>query len=353
MTLSGNLGFVSLDEVLRLLTRSNQHGRVEVKGEGISGRVYLGQDGIDLASTTDDASLQALLVTAGMADNQLPSAAGETIVPLLREITVESIYQLSRSGGDFEVFQGDTTPYASPRAFELESALAEVRQRAADWQEVSKRVPDLTAPVMFVRDLEGREEVKVSQDAWKVLSEIGRGRSVREMAASLGTTDFWTARVTAQLLDDGLVSTTSPGETYSAPVPVAAQPAVQPEPEGEPPVEPEAEPEGEPARPATEIEDKGGFDPNQSWWSEPEREAAEEPEEPIFQESAELESFTDEQEDSGDETETDLEEDTEAFLEKVFSELEPKDPPAEEEKEEGYGLLRRRRLGSMRDLSND
>ena len=176
--LSGNLGFVSLDEVLRLLTRSSQQGRVEVKGEGVRGRVFLGRDGIDLATTIDEASLQALLVRAGLAEGELPRSAEEPIVALLREVTVESLYQLSRSGGDFEVFQGDTTPYASPRPFDLESALADVRQRAADWQEVSQRVPDLTVPVMFVRDLEGRDEVKISREAWKVLSEIGRGQVV-------------------------------------------------------------------------------------------------------------------------------------------------------------------------------
>ena len=47
-----------------------------------------------------------------------------------------------------------------------------------------------------------------------------------------------------------------------------------------------------------------------------------------------------------------VEEDTEAFLEKVFSEL---DSPDEEQatEEEGYGLLRRRRMGAIRDVAGD
>ena len=45
-----------------------------------------------------------------------------------------------------------------------------------------------------------------------------------------------------------------------------------------------------------------------------------------------------------------VEEDTEAFLEKVFSELET---PEDEPEEEGYGLLRRRRMGAIRDHSSD
>jgi hypothetical protein len=47
---------------------------------------------------------------------------------------------------------------------------------------------------------------------------------------------------------------------------------------------------------------------------------------------------------------SDVEGDTEAFLEKVFSELDSSEPESEEE---GYGLLRRRRMGSLRDFSSD
>jgi hypothetical protein len=52
VSLSGNLGFVSLDEVLRLLTRSKQRGSVDVRGEQIRGRVFITKDGIGLAQVT-------------------------------------------------------------------------------------------------------------------------------------------------------------------------------------------------------------------------------------------------------------------------------------------------------------
>ena len=50
-----------------------------------------------------------------------------------------------------------------------------------------------------------------------------------------------------------------------------------------------------------------------------------------------------------DDEDGEVEEDTEAFLEKVFSELDS----STDEEEEGYGLLRRRRMGVMRDSSRD
>ena len=49
---------------------------------------------------------------------------------------------------------------------------------------------------------------------------------------------------------------------------------------------------------------------------------------------------------------TDVEEDTEAFLEKVFSELDDSSDEKEDQ-EEGYGLLRRRRMGAIRDIAGD
>src|SRR5690606_23155301 len=66
-------------------------------------------------------------------------------------------------------------------------------------------------------------------------------------------------------------------------------------------------------------------DPNASWWVEPEETAA-----PAEEEVAE---------------------DTEAFLEKVFSGIGGEEEP-EQRQEEGSGLLRRRRLGVMRDVAD-
>ncbi len=94
-------------------------------------------------------------------------------------------------------------------------------------------------------------------------------------------------------------------------------------------------------------------DPNDSWWQEPEDEAStddqdEEVEPAVVAEGlSEMPSVSD-HDDSGDGS--DVEEDTEAFLEKVFSELES---TPESKAEEGHGLLRRRRMGTLRDFSSD
>lgn len=387
MSLSGNLGFVSLDEVLRLLSRSKQRGAVNVRGDVFNGRVFIGTEGISLATTYDDANLKRHLTHAQVADESLLSEieAGHSamtemgdsvfLIELLREMTVESIYQMGKRGLDFEVYEGQTTPYGSPQPFDLEAILSDSARRADDWQTVSRLVPDLGSVIRFERDLGTREEVSVDADAWKVLSEVGFGSSVEEIADRLGTTEFWTARVAGHLIEDSLLANQVEEET----------PVVADGPAEEAFTAWEADTaEWEPEAPSGNGE-AIQVDPDQSWWQEPEddgepdtdeetvtaetptEETTEAASESMFgrfapgarksdtepaDEIAESDAVVDEAPVVADAQDTaEVEEDTEAFLEKVFSELESADET--ESEEEGYGLLRRRRMGAIRDNSID
>lgn len=350
MSLSGNLGFVSLDEVLRLLIRSKQQGAVEVRGRSVNGRVFVVSTGIDLATTLDDEVLREHLTRSGLVDESKLKAveAGEitlaqasndvdSLLALMREMAVESLYQLKDNGEVFQVYESQTTPYAAPETFELESLLADAHRRESEWAEVTKVIPDMGAIVRFATDLGPRDRVEIPRDGWKILTQVESGSSVREIAEKLGTTGFWTARIAADLVEEDLLVV-----HYTAP-------------EGTPIVVDEAA--------ASEERD---LDPSQSWWEEPAPE--EEPAAAVVQEAAveEIESVgpsaeapveepAPEYELAGGplaaaEESSDVEEDTEAFLEKVFSELET-DP--EETEEEGFGLLRRRRMGVLRDTGDE
>ncbi|HUG07499.1 MAG TPA: DUF4388 domain-containing protein [Acidimicrobiia bacterium] len=379
MSLSGNLGFVPIDEVLRLLTRSKQQGAVDVTGEGLRGRVFVGRGGIDLATTSSDTELHRHLVNSGFADERMLSrvtsaettlaAIGESnqaLIALLREMTVESLHQIAERGGDFEVHEGLTTPYASPKSFDLEALLQDAEDRRREWATVAERVPDLSTPLRFRRDLGDREEVTIKVDQWKVLSEIGNGASISEIADRLGTTEFWTARTTAHLVDTALIML----ESTSAPV-VDSEP-VEPElaemddgysaqddsasdPEPVETVEPVEHESAQPVFAAPQDSPEEDVDPSESWWQEPQDE-----QEPVAEEGSAAPEVVSEGlseipavEDSHDEDDEvdgdDVEGDTEAFLERVFSELETSEPEAEE----GHGLLRRRRMGTLRDFSSD
>lgn len=402
MTLSGNLGFVPIDEILRLLTRSGQQGAVEVAGNGLRGRVFVGKGGIDLATTSEDADLHRHLVNSGYSDeNSLRRVtSGETtlaaiaesnqaIVDLIREMTVESLYQISHRGDEFEVHEGAISQYASPKSFELEALLSDASDREKEWTNVSDVVPSVTGVISFRRDLGEREEVAVKHDDWKVLSEIGTGASIAEIADHLGTTEFWTARVAARLVKSDLIelgSTTSsvapaasPESDWSAPVDDKAvagaesdwsapvdndastmeeaqyeedsyeTPAVAQEARGE--LEADSEPAAEDVfvgQESSADSEEGAHD--SSWWQEPKGEETTEDQGPqtpevVGENLSEMPSVAD----HSDTNDEDVEEDTEAFLEKVFSELESTEPEAEE----GHGLLRRRRMGTLRDFSSD
>ncbi|MEE9178559.1 MAG: DUF4388 domain-containing protein [Acidimicrobiia bacterium] len=379
VSLSGNLGFVSLDEVLRLLTRSSQKGSVDVSGQNVRGRIFVTKDGLALATTFNDEGIHRYLVKSGLVDEDILASveSGRTtlapdvessvgaIVDLLREITVESIYQLGLNGDSFEVEEGAETPYASPKPFDLESIIDDSKQRLTDWAEVSQTVTNLDENMSLSRDLGERSEVSISRDAWRVLSEIGSGSSVVTIAGELGTTDFWAARVAASLIDEKLLVVDEVHSSVEVQTPAGgAESFSDAEVVSEPPDE--------------------DLDPNESWWEEPEAEDGEQdasseeipaaetveaPEDEVaegkttsifgaFAPGASKEPAAVVKEDlsqvpmvdEGDDDE--VEDDTEAFLEKVFSELD-NSSDEEEGEEEGYGLLRRRRMGAMRDTSGD
>ncbi len=404
MALSGNLGFVPLDEVLRLLMRSDQRGSVDVRGEDIRGRIFIGKKGISLATTAEDRDLHKHLVNSGYVDDGLlrKVVSGEatfsdlgdresSIIDLLREMTIESLYHLNVKGATFEVAEGASSPYGSPRPFELEAALDDSRRRADEWATVHQVIGDLDSTIRMNRDPGDLEEIKINREAWRLLCELGSGASVKLMAERLGTTEFWIAKVAAELADQELLILTEEFVEELTPEPYAVPYA-------------------------TDVpEDKG---PSESWWVEPEDEettaeateipvaevtetpaaeytdtpAADESEEPAgtgstsrfghFVRAAtgqepiaapvesfeapepEADAFPDvyaevpSSEPAAEVAEADaegvegVEEDTEAFLEKVFSQLEVNGQADIEE--EGHGLLRRRRMGSvLKEIDED
>lgn len=389
MSLSGSLSFVTIDEVLRLLTRSKQQGSLDVTGNALRGRVFIGESGIDLATIWTEDELHRHLINSGLADESdlrrvtteattLAAIAenNQDIIDLIREMTVESLYQMGQKGEDFVVREGASTPYASPKSFELEHLIQDAEARERDWNTVSDLVPDLTGPIALRRDLGEREEVTIKVDDWKVLSEIGAGASVDQIAEKLGTTTFWTAKVTSRLIQHDLVEPVpteqeepvedrhswqeetreihAPEEIHEESAEELVQAGVVEEsaPEQYTSDEYEYEPAAETSADQPETEDAFAepaedeeVNPNESWWQEPaegEDTADESTETPevVAENLSEIPSTADAEE---------VEEDTEAFLEKVFSELETSEPEADE----GHGLLRRRRMGSLRDFSSD
>jgi hypothetical protein len=374
-----------LEEVLRLLTRSDQRGSVDVRGEDVRGRVFIGKKGVSLATTAEDRDLHKHLVNSGYVDDGFlrKVAAGEStfadlgdreasIVELLREITIESLYHLTSKGATFEVAEEATSPYASPRPFELESILDDARRRAEEWSDVHAAIGDLETTIRMNRDTGDREEIRINREAWRLLCELGSGASVKTMAERLGTTEFWIARVAADMAEQKLlVLTEELPEPTPAPAPQYAPVVAEEKADESWWVEPE---------PAEDAETSEGPEASEGYTEAEEIPAATEPASRFGhfgrstdapQDYAQADAYEtpaagaeqtqiDEQTPAGAEYEPatgespaeGVEEDTEAFLEKVFSQLEVNGQADVEE--EGHGLLRRRRMGSvLKDIDED
>lgn len=334
MTLSGNLGFVPLDEVLRLLTRAGNAGVVEITNKETRGRIFVTGAGIALATTFDDQDLKDHLVSSGYlssADAAASSAGGrapfnEELVNLIREMTVESIYRMDGESADFQVVRDTTSAYASPEPFDLERILDDSRKRAEQWASVTKRIPDLDATMKLNRSLTA-ETVQLDRASWRLLSEIGSGASVKDLAARLGTTRYAVASVAATMVDNELL-VVGDGAVETAAVPDTVEHVTD--------------------QADTHVEESE-VHPDRSWWDEPEVEqptdaGVDEPsEQPVAAESDDV-SEEDAESDNAEDAE-----DTDAFLEKVFSEV--RTEPSEED---GHGLMRRRRMGSiLRELGEE
>jgi hypothetical protein len=392
VALSGNLGFVPLDEVLRLLMRSDQRGSVDVRGEDIRGRIFIGKKGITLATTAEDRDLHKHLANSGYVDDAFlrKVVSGEStfadlgeregaIIDLLREITVESLYHLTEKGATFEVAEDATSPYGSPRPFELEACLDDVRRRADEWASVHAAIADLDSTIRMNRDAGDAGEIKINREAWRLLCELGSGASVKTMAERLGTTEFWIARVAADMAEQKLLVLV---EDVPEPAPAAAPqyiPVEDTNPQDSWWVEPQDEAPSDEYREQTdEDEAEAEADGDASGSTEPpsrfgvfgrsvtptyapgsesietpsgtvEDESIEAPyeqaEAPGYQQTEAAPAYEQAEEAAPAGEGEGVEEDTEAFLEKVFSQLEVNGQADVEE--EGHGLLRRRRMGSV------
>jgi hypothetical protein len=247
----------------------------------------------------------------------------------------------------------------------------------------------MDSTIRMNRDPGDREEIKINREAWRLLCELGSGASVSLMAERLGTTDFWIAKVAAEMADQKLLVLTEAISETEAPITEVtadveevrdANESWWVEPQAEEPVadpsvasvdeEQEAAP-SEPVKdsrfghfvratlqqPVAPVEESFADAVTESFApAAPEGFAPAAPESfaPAAPESfaptaPEAEAAGDVDDETPvfepvDETE-DVEEDTEAFLEKVFSQLEVNGQADVEE--EGHGLLRRRRMGSV------
>ncbi len=343
MSLTGNLDVFPLEEVLRLLARSRKTGCLRVDGLGFQGRVFMANGAVTLAMTGSDEEFRRQLVASGLVgatdlrqveagSATLAEVATAGISDFVREQVVESLYRIRKPGTGAFDFVVDLSPrYPTGQAFDVEVAVAEADRRANEWAEIEAVVADLDLAYRMTPEIPDNEEVTLTSSAWKILAGLGGGATVRQIAATLGSTEFRAARDLAELVRrhlaepvpaDGEVTPEAEPMPETAPASHDESWFSVAEPETAPAATPtaEASPEPEPAAEATE-----------GWW---ETQGAEEAA-PVAEAGS----------------------DSDRFLESVFSQLDTdeEDAPSGDDGDEGgfnMGLLRRRRMGVLRDTED-
>lgn len=225
MSLTGSLDVFPLTEVLRLLARSGRTGRLTVDTDSQVGRIYMESGGLTLATTVDDDELGRRYVAAGLVPEQAlndPSALLErqtvpqgAISDFVRELTIESLFRIGRSGNSF-VFHVDETPrLQTGQRFDPEVAMADAGRRAAEWSDIEAVIPGLDVELTMQPDLGDAEEVTLSASTWRFLAGLGGGTSISALAERSGSTEFLVAKEAASLIRKGLVR--GPGEPAPEP----------------------------------------------------------------------------------------------------------------------------------------
>lgn len=189
MSLTGDVGTVSLGEVLHLLAATAKTGCLHIEGD--RGRAQIRMHGGGLVA----ASIERL-----PADSPIE----ETMFELLR----------CRSGSYTFEPASDVTAAAQP-SWDLNVVLRDAYELLAEWGELSAFVPSVDHHVILREQLDARA-VTIDDRTWVALRTIGAGRTVAELAGLLLLGEIETLRRVRDLIELGVAVVREPSTRRSA-----------------------------------------------------------------------------------------------------------------------------------------
>jgi hypothetical protein len=217
LALQGTLDTFSLPDVLRLLATTSKTGRLRIEGDRGRGSVWLSDGGI-------------VDVDAERAVDGTP--------------TDEVVFELMRFGAGSFVFDADDRAVDAGDPEDVETLLRRANSLLSEWTELEAVVPSLEHQVSLATDL-SVDEVTIDADHWRSLVAVASGRTVGELATSLGLTELGVSRAVRDLVDLGVADVDSPG---AAPEPTRRPPSTGRDLPSRGPTAPHPETEGVGAR---------------------------------------------------------------------------------------------------------
>lgn len=164
--LQGSLSFLSLEEVLSILSGRRASGRLWVKG--VFAEVNLNLVDGKLAGTDKQSALEALLWESGsfgFLDEKKPAAGAETIA--------------------------------------VGPIIEEAKSQREEWKRLRAAFPDDYAVLLEIDDPQAQEKVTLSREHWKVLSRVNGERTVGELLAE--GDPFQRLHILSELLKNKLI----------------------------------------------------------------------------------------------------------------------------------------------------
>jgi hypothetical protein len=240
MRLDGRLEDFTLPDVLQLLTATSKTGALLLDAadsgqQGVSrqGVIRLSAGAVDGASS--DLRRHALarrLVGAGMVtDEALEQAAddvrggapslvralldrsgldAEAIAPVAREHATDAVCELLRwSAGSFSFRIGDPDPDGLALGLRAEELVAEGERRRQVWPDLTSHI---TSPDTVLRLVAAPAfDPSCTREEWGLLALVDGSRSVSEIVALLGRSEFAVAGALAALVERGLLQVDAAG----------------------------------------------------------------------------------------------------------------------------------------------
>ncbi|MBW3651828.1 MAG: DUF4388 domain-containing protein, partial [Actinobacteria bacterium] len=176
VSLQGSLDSFALPDVLVLLSSTKKDGELRVTGGRVDGRVWLEKGQVVHTEISGkDAS------------------------------AIDAVFELLRLENGTFSFQAEGTAPRRAAPVTIDSVLADAQVRLGEWAEISRVVPHLDAVVDMAAEAPA-DEVNVTRDQWHLLRTVAGGRSVSELMATLGRSEFDTCKTVKQLIDYKLAS---------------------------------------------------------------------------------------------------------------------------------------------------
>ena len=252
----GVLGSSSVSDLCRGLAEAGSTGELVLESPDGDGRIGFREGRVRSASSPaprarlGDRLVNAALLTQEELDRALEQQAGssertklgailvdeglvsrDAIRVFVQEQILDAVFELMGwRQGTYEFQRGAAADDKLPVDIPVDQLLVEVSRRQSEWDQIERVLPDLDMIPDF-RSGGSSADAALEPDEFAMLASVDGQRSIRDLAAHLGYSEFEAARIVYGLILIGVIGVREPDEDTLATVDTAEPAGTQPEPD--------------------------------------------------------------------------------------------------------------------------